>query len=1412
MSQFGDSSLGTGSFAINLSDKGGYNSATGNIWGVFVTGSDGYSQIEKDIIQCRALGVKVLLALGGGTSDYGVASGTGPTLATNLTTLFFSAATSSNVATRPFRTAVLDGIDIDLENGKGVAQQADLLAFVNKLRSLNPSMLIVAIATLAGSPGPASPSMSSAKTSSKGSPKPLSPRSSMLKTPRQRKASSQSIFSVPSVSVTASAMGLPPPVAASLSARSLTRSSTSSRRSADKRFSSSSLVRMNSERRSPNKKGAVTFLELDESQKWRKEAEKWQDQYERQLVVHKKNMALLEEKIERLDFTLQVALKEKSQLQNNVYAKEKEIADLQQREFSLKNNLAQSDKSSLLLHDKASRAIVLERRISDLQKTTGRIRSVADKKASDVDRLLREREELESLVDSLRLQFEKLSLENSLHADAIQNTEATRSTLETRVSELESLLDDAHKSLEVANGKHEEIVGSLLEKGSSLQVEKEDLERKLANLGAELASARQERDDDRHVVDGLEERIKLGQKQMVDMNLLAERLRLDKSTLEKKIAVATGNVALASQEKETYIKDLERLRAKLASVQTENTMRKDSLSELKTENEDLTEKIAAVEELARSQTAKYGDVINNLNTAITFQDQEKERNAAEMEGQFAQFTHHFKIAMIELEERQQLLEQAASVEDQLRLEASRLENDLSAANEIDILWQEKIRHLESARSELEGSVKSLEADYVATRSELIESSRKLAETFAQRELLEGDVSTLRAHLDGYKSELESIQNEHDLVMQDQAAQIADLTDHLENIQQVRDADREAAETHVESVKAASDALLASRSACIVELESRIIDILAQLEEKQGELVRMTEKNRHELGQAKYSLVEAEEMLEEYKERAQDADQALEEARSEMELLRQARTADRERFDAELASGRAAHERVIDGLDLKLSSLEDTLGHLESSQNHVDFTVVEQTSVASESTKVDDMAYQSNDGRSHVKSLEEGELSFLSSRLISVDGKVDALLSTLETDREMIAKLNSHIDTGSEMLPKSSFEYGELAHELRRELETVASGPEAVKSESQSYKEALELTQSEMAVLERLLIEEKEARAATEAQLRGLHELVSSEHHALELSNAAVADLAGKLAQESASLAELRAELENVTVKLSKEKAAHSETLGRIDALEKTLPNSTETSRLASQLKTNALNQSLSDQETLCQQPSMRSFEARGTEDSREAAMARLAEVRRELEAELAAHDESRLKLSTLETALAEERKAHKVAAEAAAQLRDSLSQERVALEHAEADGLARRQSYAVHLAELRAKMAELEAALGEEVARGRAKEERIASLGQQLAGRFGELDRERRASAALRERAVADAAAQAAQAGLVASVSERDTRNDGLEEEAAEAARAAEELAASREEAEKSRRVSLELRVQLDAARGELESVRAEID
>ncbi|KAI9325053.1 hypothetical protein DFJ73DRAFT_222099 [Zopfochytrium polystomum] len=189
---------------------------------------------------------------------------------------------------------------------------------------------------------------------------------------------------------------------------------------------------------------SVRMARADESIKWKKEAEKWQDQYERQMMAHKRDLALLEEKLVKVDGALQNALKEKNHVQACLIAREKEIAELQHREHALKSNLAKSDKSSILFHDKAKGALALEKRVTDLQKATGRIRSVADKKTTAVDRLTREREELESLVDSLRHQMEELSVQNAHCVEEVQRAHQARTELEGHVMELQGMLQQTN--------------------------------------------------------------------------------------------------------------------------------------------------------------------------------------------------------------------------------------------------------------------------------------------------------------------------------------------------------------------------------------------------------------------------------------------------------------------------------------------------------------------------------------------------------------------------------------------------------------------------------------------------------------------------------------------------------------------------------------------------------------------------------------------------------------------------------------------------------------------------------------------------------------------------------------------------------------------------------------------------------
>ncbi|KAF7339953.1 Glycoside hydrolase family 18 protein [Mycena venus] len=87
------------------------------------------SKLASDITTCQSKGKLVTISLGGATGSVGFSSDAQGTAFANTIWNLFLGGTSS---TRPFGTAVLDGVDLDIEGGGGVGYAA----FVNTIRSL----------------------------------------------------------------------------------------------------------------------------------------------------------------------------------------------------------------------------------------------------------------------------------------------------------------------------------------------------------------------------------------------------------------------------------------------------------------------------------------------------------------------------------------------------------------------------------------------------------------------------------------------------------------------------------------------------------------------------------------------------------------------------------------------------------------------------------------------------------------------------------------------------------------------------------------------------------------------------------------------------------------------------------------------------------------------------------------------------------------------------------------------------------------------------------------------------------------------------------------------------------------------------------------------------------------------------
>ncbi|KAH7297828.1 hypothetical protein KP509_25G014300 [Ceratopteris richardii] len=81
--------------------------------------------LSQDITTCKSLGVKLLLSIGGGAGSYGLSSTSD---AASVATYIWNNYLGGTSTSRPLGSAVLDGVDFDIELGSGAAYYGSLAA------------------------------------------------------------------------------------------------------------------------------------------------------------------------------------------------------------------------------------------------------------------------------------------------------------------------------------------------------------------------------------------------------------------------------------------------------------------------------------------------------------------------------------------------------------------------------------------------------------------------------------------------------------------------------------------------------------------------------------------------------------------------------------------------------------------------------------------------------------------------------------------------------------------------------------------------------------------------------------------------------------------------------------------------------------------------------------------------------------------------------------------------------------------------------------------------------------------------------------------------------------------------------------------------------------------------------------
>ncbi|KAJ3036429.1 hypothetical protein HDV00_002754 [Rhizophlyctis rosea] len=302
--------------------------------------------------------------------------------------------------------------------------------------------------------------------------------------------------------------------------------------------------------------------QAEEIQKLKKDLEKSQTQYERSLILHEKQLAAQEERVNKISLERDMVVKEKNTLGAEMTKKDKELSDLSHKHGILKANCSRLRYDETVLYamlwviadgksspfekaqEKLSKVHALQRKVDELEKQNMQIQSKLD------TRSVKEREQLTAQITILKHQIETLTAEKLALQTAKQQVESQLRQAEPRVRKIEDELRDKVEELE---GKEREWAAQ----SQSLQKSRNDMERQLAIERDESATALEKL---REAYDAIR----------MDMDESATSYATQREAYLARIAELEAGLESARSETAQWARKLEKVEAELMKRQRDN--------------------------------------------------------------------------------------------------------------------------------------------------------------------------------------------------------------------------------------------------------------------------------------------------------------------------------------------------------------------------------------------------------------------------------------------------------------------------------------------------------------------------------------------------------------------------------------------------------------------------------------------------------------------------------------------------------------------------------------------------------------------------------------------------------------------------------------------------------------------------
>ncbi|TPX36212.1 hypothetical protein SmJEL517_g01502 [Synchytrium microbalum] len=839
--------------------------------------------------------------------------------------------------------------------------------------------------------------------------------------------------------------------------------------------------------------------DIFDAQKWKKECDRWQGEYERVLVVQERETALLEEKIVKSEAQIKELIKERADLQTRNSTKEKEIADALKREAVIRTNLDKAEKAVTNLHEKAIKYSALQKKVDELEKHGAKARTVVDKR---VEGLVKENRDLQDRLR--RLSLEKSELSNNVEqASANQNEELMRALQE--LERLNNAFQDGQDTLTQVSDQLNDLQETLQRERHQHLQQTSQLESQLADLRRTGESHRVEMEDRIH--DLLEGRSLLAE-QVEAQSLEIHKLQaeLDASCQGSKAMEAKYHAKLNSLQQR--IDELSR-RSGQALADKESEL-KEWQSRASRSEKELSSRVKELEAKLKQDAA----TISKLETSIV---ESAASNATKFRDLEEQLRSAHAARVEEVSSLSELLDQteSAHVKEIKSLTGQLAESHQTHQQEVSKL-QDDIKRREALVAELQQKWKSSESAAASKYDDLEQSSHNI-----KREL-EGQLSIYGSRLDSVMTQNQNLQAQLD-------AKVRELEQNRAEIEEQLVANRQ----HWSSEQAAVQSKLASAidksKAMATELESErharsqeslafresITDLERIIEAKDQELADMTVSHRTELA-ALDRVIEAK--------------------------------------DQEMAGVTASHRDVVMGLSQMIQAKDEELA--ESSSSHQTIIREYDARIDQLTSDVESLQHQLQQEEAERQTLDS-RIPELSAALESVEAE---LAQALKANEDLTMRARADTIRAEDAVreqwaaAEEAFEADKVEWKKRLEglFEQNKSYKSSLEAESREKRGALKAIEEVKAELMNAKTETKEAKielakvksdlAQARTELTGSKKDLSGTHAELSTANKTIstvkAELARTLSELEAQKAARAKEVEELKYTSSKAKENH----------------------------------------------------------------------------------------------------------------------------------------------------------------------------------------------------------------------------------------------------------------------------------